>query len=98
MLSWTGPDDACSRNIAFCFSRRMVTIHEALSAVEYASKEDIDEITATLESGGFGREEPVEGLIQYLDLDLLKLNIKQLTIAQVAQRKGKSIACMGHHA
>ena len=51
---------------------QMVTIHEALSAVEDASKKDIDEITAALE--GFSCAEPVEGLFKSLDLASLKLN------------------------
>ena len=76
-------------NLDLTIKARIVTIHEALSAVEYASKEDIDKITAALESGGFSREEPVQGLFKSFDLALLKLNAKQLTIAQLAHRKGK---------
>ena len=68
---------------------QMVTIHEALSAVADASKKDIDEITAALESEGFSCAEPVEGLFKSLDLASLKLNAKQRTIAQIAQRIGE---------
>ena len=68
---------------------RMVTIHEALSAVEDASKKDIDEITAALESEGLSGAEPAEGLFKSLDLALLKLNAKQRTIAQIARRIGE---------
>ena len=74
----------------------MVTIHEALSAVAYASKEDIDEITAALESGGFSRDEPIQGFYKLLDLTLLKLNAKQHTIAKAAQGIGKRISRLGH--
>ena len=68
---------------------QMVAIHEALSAVEDASEKDIDEIIAALESEGFSRTEPVEGLFKSLDLASLKLNAKQRTIAQIAQRIGE---------
>lgn len=66
---------------------QMVTIHEALSAVEGASKEEIDEVTAALESIGFRSAEPVVGLS--LGLAALKLNAKQRTIVQIAQRIGE---------
>ena len=77
---------------------QMLTIHEALSAVEGASEKDIDEITEALVSEGFSSAEPVEGLFKSLDLALLKLKAKQHTIAQIAQKIGECIACMGHHA
>ena len=68
---------------------QMVTIHEALSAVEDASKKDIAEITEVLELEGFSCAEPVEGLFKSLDLASLKLNVKQRTITQIAQRIGE---------
>ena len=76
----------------------MVTIHAALSAVEGASKEDIDKITAALASEGFSSTEPVEGLFKSLDLASLTMNAKQRTIAQMAQRKGDRIGhCEWHN-
>ena len=67
---------------------QMVTIEKALSAVEGASKKDIDKITAALDSEGFSSTEPVDGLFKSLDLVTLDLNAKQRTIAQIVQRKG----------
>ena len=43
------------------------------------------ESTAALESEGFRSAEPTKGLFKSLNLALLKLNAKQLTIAQIAQ-------------
>ena len=77
---------------------QMVTIYKAISAVEGASKKDIAETVAALESEGFSSDEPVEGLFKSFDLALsTKLNGKQRTIAQIAQIKGEGIACMGHY-
>lgn len=66
----------------------MVTIHDALSAVEGASKQDIDEITAALVSEGISSAERVEGSFTSLDLASLSLNAKQRNIAQIAQALG----------
>lgn len=71
-------------------TRQMVTIHDALSAVEGASKNDIDKITAALVSLGFSSSsEPVEGSFKSLDLAFLNLNAKQRTISQIAQKVGE---------
>ena len=69
---------------------QMVTIHDALSAVNNASEQDIARIIEVLDSEGFScATESAEGLFQWLDVGPLpKLNAKQRTIVQAAQRPG----------